>query len=38
MENRPALSKAAVVFVFATVLIDMIGFGLIAPVLPGLVV
>jgi MFS transporter, DHA1 family, tetracycline resistance protein len=38
MENRPVLGKAAVVFVFATVLIDMIGFGLIAPVLPGLVV
>jgi len=31
-------SKAALVFIFATVLFDTIGFGIIIPVLPGLVV
>jgi len=32
-----APSRSAVSFVFVTVLLDMVGFGLIIPVLPGLI-
>ena len=34
---RPAVSRHAVTFVFVTVFLDMMGFGLILPVLPGLI-
>ena len=33
----PTVSRHAVTFVMITVLLDMIGFGLIIPVLPGLI-
>lgn len=35
--NAPAPSRHAVTFVMITVLLDMVGFGLIIPVLPGLI-
>ncbi len=35
--NAPAPSRHAVTFVMITVLLDMVGFGLIMPVLPGLI-
>ncbi len=35
--QRPTVSRHAVTFVMITVLLDMIGFGLIIPVLPGLI-
>src|SRR5712664_3824358 len=35
---RSQASRAALVFIFATVLFDTLGFGIIIPVLPGLVV
>ncbi len=35
--NVPAPSRHAVTFVMITVLLDMVGFGLIIPVLPGLI-
>src|SRR2546425_8266097 len=40
VESAPvsSASRAALVFIFATVLFDTIGFGIIIPVLPGLVV
>jgi len=36
--TRPQASRAALTFIFATVLFDTLGFGIIIPVLPGLVV
>jgi len=36
--TRPQASRAALAFIFATVLFDTLGFGIIIPVLPGLVV
>src|SRR2546428_7996842 len=36
--TRSQASRAALVFIFATVLFDTLGFGIIIPVLPGLVV
>src|SRR5713226_2258655 len=36
--TRSKASRAALVFIFATVLFDTLGFGIIIPVLPGLVV
>lgn len=36
--TRTQASRAALVFIFATVLFDTLGFGIIIPVLPGLVV
>src|SRR6266704_1375269 len=36
--TRSRASRAALVFIFATVLFDTLGFGIIIPVLPGLVV
>jgi MFS transporter, DHA1 family, tetracycline resistance protein len=36
--NKPGASRAALAFIFATVLFDTLGFGIIIPVLPGLVV
>src|SRR5437773_12572214 len=40
VESAPAssASRAALAFIFATVLFDTLGFGIIIPVLPGLVV
>jgi len=35
--TRSQASRAALVFIFATVLFDTLGFGIIIPVLPGLV-
>ncbi|MFN7595330.1 MAG: hypothetical protein ACK5PT_00945, partial [Cereibacter sp.] len=35
--QAPAPSRHAVTFVLITVLLDMVGFGLIMPVLPGLI-
>ncbi len=36
-QNTPAASRHAITFVFITVLLDMVGFGLIMPVLPKLI-
>lgn len=36
--TRSRARKAALAFIFATVLFDTMGFGIIIPVLPGLVV
>src|SRR5260370_8642790 len=36
--TRTGASRAALAFIFATVLFDTLGFGIIIPVLPGLVV
>ena len=35
--SPPAKSKSAIVFIFVTVVLDMIGFGIILPVLPQLI-
>ena len=37
-KTRSQAGRAALAFIFATVLFDTLGFGIIIPVLPGLVV
>jgi len=41
MEDSPSrvtATRAAIAFIYATVFLDVLGFGIIIPVLPGLVV